>query len=712
MEKKLNDNNFIEIKGLNKYYSNESQVVVGLKNIDLSLNIGEFIAITGASGSGKTTLLNVISGMDTYNDGYFMVGGKDVNTFTPIDYENYRRNSVRFIFQNYNLIDSFTVYENVAIAFDHQDIDKTTKDTKIKELLKEVFLENMKDKKVSYLSGGEKQRVAIARALASDAQILACDEPTGNLDSENSKKIVEILKRLSNKRLVLYVTHDIKEIQDVATRVIKMHDGQIVYDKIQKEVVKEEFTPLEDKPLVEKTFKVSNRLLLSTPRRFVLWTLILFISTLSFGIIYQMLFNQSASSNSDYYKNSFSNSYDERIVVKNSNFEPFTVEQLETMSRLEHVNGVIKNDLGLDNSFMIDDDSFYYQFFYFRSKNLIKNQRVSVGKFATNEDEIVIQNDFKYSGIHDEDLLNRSLKFKNNRNENKVYEFKVTGILHGSRGYIFASNSKIDEIGNDLLLSKLTLNVGDVELTDLKVVFDDTLDSNMIKIKRNGSAYVPYNPTKITFKCPFFSFEIKDPTVEVSHGDFYDYSYVVSCNKSLFQEYIDKSYEVTIDCTSASNVETLTAELESKGFLALPILKTKSSVLEITNFISNIFKTIFSFILLLLIAFLSYISLKNIVMSESKSFQTLRALGFSRKGILKILIHQFIGVTIICFLIYSILFPIVIYLFSSIPLIANMRYNLFDAFILLCAMSFLCFELILKYYKFISKLNVSSKILE
>lgn len=221
----------IKLENVSKYYNTNNNVAIGIRKINLSLSLGEFVVITGASGSGKTTLLNVISGMDKYEEGTMYVNGEDTSYFSEADYEKYRNEYISFIFQNYNLIDSYSVYENVELALVVKGKSKKERHEQVLSIIEKVGLSERINHKVTKLSGGEKQRVAIARALASEAPIIACDEITGNLDHQTGLEIIKLLKSVSENKLVLLVTHNPEEATPYATRLIRMYDGSISSDQ-------------------------------------------------------------------------------------------------------------------------------------------------------------------------------------------------------------------------------------------------------------------------------------------------------------------------------------------------------------------------------------------------------------------------------------------------------------------------------------------------
>lgn len=218
----------LKLENVSKIYYTNGIVATGISKVNLELNIGEFVVITGESGSGKSTLLNVISGIDSYEEGEMYINGKETSHYTEKDFEEYRKKYIANIFQSFNLINSYTVYQNVELVLLLNGYKRKQIKKKVLDIIDKVGLTKFKNTKVSKLSGGQKQRVAIARAIVKDTPIIVADEPTGNLDTKSAYEIIELLKNVAKDKLVVIVTHNIEQVEKYATRIIKMHDGKMI----------------------------------------------------------------------------------------------------------------------------------------------------------------------------------------------------------------------------------------------------------------------------------------------------------------------------------------------------------------------------------------------------------------------------------------------------------------------------------------------------
>ena len=217
----------LRVENLTKVYGKDNNKVIALDNVSFSVQKGEFVAIVGASGSGKSTLLHLIGGVDRPTSGKVYIDGKDIYSFNNDALAIFRRRQVGLIYQFYNLIPILNVEENITLplSLDNREINQT----KLKELLKLLGLENRKTHLPNELSGGQQQRTSIGRALITNPTIVLADEPTGNLDSKASDEIVELLKKSNRdyKQTIIMITHDM-EIAKHADRIIKIEDGKIV----------------------------------------------------------------------------------------------------------------------------------------------------------------------------------------------------------------------------------------------------------------------------------------------------------------------------------------------------------------------------------------------------------------------------------------------------------------------------------------------------
>jgi len=221
----------IETKELKKTYKQGSLKVKAVDNVNLKISDGEFTAIVGPSGSGKTTLLNCIGGLDNPTSGKVIIDGELISSYSSNQMIKFRLNNIGFVFQSYNLIPVLTAKENIEMVMLMQGYNKKDMEKRSSDLLNEVGMGDMSKRRPSELSGGQQQRVAVARSLASKPKFILADEPTANLDSKSTAKLLDIMSRLNKQEKITFVfsTHD-QRVIDRARRVVTLEDGKIIKD--------------------------------------------------------------------------------------------------------------------------------------------------------------------------------------------------------------------------------------------------------------------------------------------------------------------------------------------------------------------------------------------------------------------------------------------------------------------------------------------------
>ena len=220
----------LSLKNITKIYPAGDSNVQALRGVSIDFREHEFVSVLGPSGCGKTTLLNIIGGLDQYTSGDLIINGISTRRYSDADWDNYRNHSVGFVFQSYNLIPHQTVLANVELALTLSGVSRRERKRRAIDALRQVGLEAQIHKRPNQMSGGQMQRVAIARALVNDPDILLADEPTGALDTQTSIQIMEILRSISEKKLIIMVTHNPELARRYSTRIIKVQDGQVIGD--------------------------------------------------------------------------------------------------------------------------------------------------------------------------------------------------------------------------------------------------------------------------------------------------------------------------------------------------------------------------------------------------------------------------------------------------------------------------------------------------
>lgn len=218
----------IDIQDLTKRYRTDEVETTALNNVSLKIKRGEFVSMMGPSGCGKSTLLNAIGLLDTQDSGLYIFQNQEVTTFSERERSNLRKQNIGFIFQNFNLIDELTIFENIELPLIYLNIPKAERQNRIHEVMKKMDIVHRKDHYPTQLSGGQQQRTAIARAVVTKPALLLADEPTGNLDSKNGKEVMEIISSLhQDGSTVIMVTHSEHDAR-YSERIIRLFDGQIL----------------------------------------------------------------------------------------------------------------------------------------------------------------------------------------------------------------------------------------------------------------------------------------------------------------------------------------------------------------------------------------------------------------------------------------------------------------------------------------------------
>ena len=234
--------NILEVKNIEKYYGNKSNLTKAIDNISFSVKKGEFVGIMGASGSGKTTLLNCISTIDRVTAGDIIINNQNITKLKGNQINKFRREELGFIFQDFNLLDTLTAYENIALALTIQKVNVNEIDKRVKEVAQKLDITEILKKYPYQISGGQKQRVAICRAIITNPQLVLADEPTGALDSKAARQLLESFEALNQNlnATILMVTHD-SFTASYVNRILFIKDGKIFNELVKGDSTRKEF---------------------------------------------------------------------------------------------------------------------------------------------------------------------------------------------------------------------------------------------------------------------------------------------------------------------------------------------------------------------------------------------------------------------------------------------------------------------------------------
>lgn len=655
----------LKLKDVSKFYYNKGIISSGFTKVSVEFRLGEFVVITGESGSGKSTLLNVLSGTDSYEEGEMYINGAETSHYSEIEFEDYRKKYIGNIFQNFNLVNSYTVYQNVELVLLINGYKKKEIKEKIYNILKEVDLYRFRKTKVSKLSGGQKQRVAIARALAKETPIIIADEPTGNLDSRSAASVLETLHKISKDKLVIIVTHNYNQVEKYATRKIKMHDGKISEDKILVKT-NEEIVPVASK---YQNISLFNKFRLGLRNTFNIIPKFLLIFLVYFFIVSALLAEYSSFKKAEYesgkmgYNSFFQNIDDKRIVLQKNDKSAFTDEDYKNISNLNNVDYVIKDDLILDNtvSFVNDETNLYL---YGTVKDISRiNGILNVGRMPEADDEIVLfgRKDDYYISQMSKEIMESTLNLENTYTGGRFGAYKIVGIKYNN----VRNNFGQYEFYCPESVLKVIKEMADTRYSSLEILllgksYKTEYWNPFMKVEPNenvpaGSAYTS---SELDYSCSNYS--CRNKTMTITNKNMYyeiskDIKVTKTYNKNTFtnltglKKYEENNGKVFInpnDYESLFNrnyfqssvfvkdikeISITDNELQDLGLKTLLIKDTIVNWDQEGSQVLKILQVIITIILIIVMFFISYFIIKIILKSRNIYFTTIRILGASKR---------------------------------------------------------------------------------
>ncbi len=658
----------LELKNVSKFYYKKGMITTGFSKVNLKFDMGEFIAITGESGSGKSTLLNVISGLDSYEEGEMYINGEETSYYSEKDYEKYRKKYIGNIFQNFNLVNSYTVYQNIELIYLINGFKAKEVKSKVLDLIKQVDLYKYRNRKVSKLSGGQKQRVAIARALAQNTPIILADEPTGNLDKKSSENVLELLHEISKDKLVIIVTHNYDQIAQYVTRKITMNDGKVIEDKKIKEhkkVEKDSIVSHKDMRARSKA-KLGVRNAFNIVSKFFILTAVYLYMVAELFSIYMVFSDSKKLAEESGYNNFFNTDELDRIIVYRKDRQEITEDDFSNISKLNNIKEIVRNDILIE-----EDISIYYDNYYINShiKSLKEIDSVDFGRMPEETNEIVIEIDmddnYFFSRSKLDDIFKQTFEVSNTYSSltKKNKTVKIVGVKQKEDewdGQFYASDELIDELKNIYIdnLTSIRYSFLGNDYTSYPSSFGELVPSK--KVPRGKAIY----PEEYDYSCKNFNCkgkgvyittttpysEIKK-TLKVSKSynkkniakltgyKIDDFASAIFINADDFEELHDrKIYQSSVIIEDKELANQTMTELEDLGFKPLYIRDTiADSSNNVMIRVLNIVKVVIYVVELFVMFFVSYFVIKLVLKSRNIYYSTLRILGSTFKDTKKLL---------------------------------------------------------------------------
>ena len=662
----------LKLENVSKIYYTNGIVATGISKVNLELNIGEFVVITGESGSGKSTLLNVISGIDSYEEGEMYINGKETSHYTEKDFEEYRKKYIANIFQSFNLINSYTVYQNVELVLLLNGYKRRQIKKKVLDIIDKVGLTKFKNTKVSKLSGGQKQRVAIARAIVKDTPIIVADEPTGNLDTKSAYEIIELLKNVAKDKLVVIVTHNIEQVEKYATRIIKMHDGRMIQNTEIKNINEDsKITQANGKNItIPNQYRLGIRNTFNIFSKFILLFIVFTFMSVAFLSEYSAfkLVEHSTEESSGYSAN-LRDISKERILINKQNREPFTEDDYNKIKQLSNIDYIVEDDISLDTEFILRNDTLN-TYGYIKDINNFKGN-IDIGRMPENDDEIILKankDDYTITQMLDETLNSEFSLQKSYREGDTIKTVKIVGIQYNENNTIY---DRTFYVSNEV--KKVVRSYVHNQYSDMKTLLNDKYVQYNIETSENvepGTAIVNDD-----LKYQFKNNKIINQNINISVSNIYyednidltitktftksnlkkltgytDYSYyqnAIIINPDDYNSLYDKpSYQSSVYVKDASIIDQTMSELENLGLKPKKATDFKVEY-ENESQIVKIFKVVVTIFVIIVVFFISYLIISIILKSRNIYYTTLRMLGATSKSTRKILnIELFINSTL------------------------------------------------------------------
>lgn len=687
----------LRLERVSKFYSGNGLVSTGFSKVDLEFDIGEFVAITGESGSGKSTLLNVISGLDSYEEGEMYIMGQPTSGFSKEDLEDYRKKYIGSIFQTFNLINSYTVYQNVELVLLMSGYDKSEIPERVREIINQVGLSDYERTKASKLSGGQKQRVAIARALAKETPIIVADEPTGNLDSKSAAEIIKLLHQLSKDKLIIVVTHNYDQVEPYVTRKIAMHDGRVAEDKRlrvtamqadQKEM--EIQTAKADSLSFGSMARLGVRNTFNIPAKFFL-LLVVFIFLCSAVFAQYSSFMYMGEMSSGGYNNYFSDTEKNRILVTKPGGKEFTDEDYAKLEKIDNVDKIVEYDLLLDMVTNVTDDSENGEYYVTAKLEEAADyaDQLEEGRMPKSSNEaIMICPRDEYAAQYMDVIMNKKAEVMDQNSGNAILKDKIKIVGYGYATEEQEKAMKDDNVYiegylcvNDSTMSKIRLAALERYCTQEIELADHITEGNsaagVMPIRASsevpkGEIYVSEDvgamaesgaagkELKLTNKSLYFedTFKFKVGAVYnknnlnyyLDRDDFDAISGTLFINPEDYNQMFNKgNFQSSVIVTDYKTAKETAKEIEKAGFETFHVNDGVISYSQGFDIIQETLRTIMLAAMLLVLFFITYFITKLILKSRNVYFSTIRMLGATKANCSSLLKTELFAVFNIAF---------------------------------------------------------------